>query len=607
MRLLALLALTSPFAAAAAQDQWVHLTTPHFEMYTTNGEKRAREAILYFEEVRSFFVQASPVRGVTEFPVRIVAFKNAKQYEPYRLNAFASAFYTKGRDRDYIVLGDLEEDHLPIAIHEYMHLVVQNSGIKLPIWLNEGWADVYSTLRPLGKKSMVGDLIPGRAQVLLQQKWMPFDELTSVAHDSPAYNEKDRASVFYAESWALAHMLYLSPGYAKDFNKFLLALNSGLTTDAACQTAFGKPGQQVFADLQQYLRGNQFYGSTFEAKLTKSEEEAAADQPTAFDYALMSADLFAAIHKLDRAKAGYQALAAQGSNRPEIPQSLGYLAWQEHDNDLARTQFEKAFELGSKDPQLCFHLAMFEMQRGSADAKAIPPLHRALELKPDYTDARFELGMAEVKTSRYAEAIADLKQIKRIEPVRASRYFNALAYAYAQTGDLPEARKEAASAKKWGRTDNEKEQADSLIRYLDARERQPAEAGHAAEPVAVGRVEDEGRPRLSRAPAADTTTFAPPSATAPANPFIARGQTVLRVEGTANSVGCQGGLQFTILSGGKLMTFAIPKPDMVLLKHNSDVTFDFSCGPQKPFPIVIEYTPAERQGKIVGDVKSLEF
>jgi len=55
------------------------------------------------------------------------------------------------------------------------------------------------------------------------------------------------------------------------------------------------------------------------------------------------------------------------------------------------------------------------------------------------------------------------------------------------------------------------------------------------------------------------------------------------------------------------MTFAIPKPDMILLKHNSDVTFDLTCGPQKAFPIAVEYVPAERQGKVVGDVKMLEF
>ena len=48
----------------AAADQWVKLTTPHFELYTTAGEKKGREAILYFEQVRNFFLQASPSKKV---------------------------------------------------------------------------------------------------------------------------------------------------------------------------------------------------------------------------------------------------------------------------------------------------------------------------------------------------------------------------------------------------------------------------------------------------------------------------------------------------------------------------------------------------------------
>ena len=576
-------------------------------MYTDGGEKRAREVILYFEQVRSFFVQAAPVRGVTEFPVRIIAFKNAKQYEPYRINSFAAAFYTKGRYRDYIVLGDLETEHMPVAIHEYMHLVVQNSGIKLPVWLNEGWADVYSTLKSMGKKSMVGDLIPGRVQVLLQQKWMPFEALTSVGHDSPAYNEKDRASMFYAESWALTHMLYLSPDYSRHFDKFLLALNSGLATEAACQNAFGKPGAQVFADLQQYLRGSRLYGAVFEVKLTKSEEEATAEQATSFDTALMSADLFAAINKVDRAKAGYEALAAQAPERPEIPQSLGYLAWQKHDLEQARTQFAKAFAAGSKDPQLCFDLALLELQHGDELPQPLAALHRAVQLKPDYVDARLELGLTELKAKQYKEAIADLLLIKRIDPDRAGRYFNALAYSYTQTSNFPEARKQANAALKWDRTDPDKQQTDSLLRYLDSREQAEKYNSNTSNRPTAENGQTDGRPRLARASVAEPPTFAPPPHGEPVNPFLKPGQKVLRAEGTAKEVGCNGGLQFTILTNGRLMTFAIPKPDMVLLKHNSAMTFEFICGPQKAFPIAVEYIPAEQPGKVAGEVKMLEF
>ena len=96
--------LPGPLAAA---DSWIKLATPNFELYTSAGEKKGREAILYFEQVRSFFLQGSVSKRVSEFPVRIVAFRGEKQYLPYRINESAFAYYTRGWNRDYIVMQDI--------------------------------------------------------------------------------------------------------------------------------------------------------------------------------------------------------------------------------------------------------------------------------------------------------------------------------------------------------------------------------------------------------------------------------------------------------------------------------------------------------------------
>src|SRR5262252_9733343 len=115
---------------ATAAEQWIRVSTPHFELLTPAGEKKGREAILYFEQVRSFFLQASPSKRVPDFPVRIIAFRGEKQYKPYRLNDFVIAYYTGSHDRDYIVMQDIQPDHFPVAIHEYTHLIVRHTGLK---------------------------------------------------------------------------------------------------------------------------------------------------------------------------------------------------------------------------------------------------------------------------------------------------------------------------------------------------------------------------------------------------------------------------------------------------------------------------------------------
>ena len=58
----AVLLLFAVSLSLPAADQWLRLTTPHFELFTTSGEKRGRETILHFEQVRSFFLTALPAQ-----------------------------------------------------------------------------------------------------------------------------------------------------------------------------------------------------------------------------------------------------------------------------------------------------------------------------------------------------------------------------------------------------------------------------------------------------------------------------------------------------------------------------------------------------------------
>jgi hypothetical protein len=310
-----------------APAQWVKLETPHFELYTTAGEKKGREAILYFEQVRSFFLQASPSKHAPEFPVRIVAFRSESQYKPYRMNDSAVAYYTPGRDRDYIVMEDISAEHYPAAIHEYTHLIVKHAGLKLPLWLNEGWADLYSSLTPKGNKAEVGVLLPGRVQTLLNTKWLPLDVLASVDHNSPMYNERDKAGIFYAESWLLAHMLYLSPEYRTNFTQFVLALAKGQDTAQSFQSVYGKELKVVADDLNRYIKGGRFFAVLFDVKLEKSSEDPRVSDVSAFDAGLLLADLLSMVHKPEEARLAYRQLAQENPGQPEVQEALGYMEW----------------------------------------------------------------------------------------------------------------------------------------------------------------------------------------------------------------------------------------------------------------------------------------
>ncbi|HWE00067.1 MAG TPA: hypothetical protein VG345_13545, partial [Bryobacteraceae bacterium] len=59
---------------ALAADEWIRVTTPHFEVYTTAGERRGRDIAREFEKVREFFERASPLKTPPDAPVRIILF-----------------------------------------------------------------------------------------------------------------------------------------------------------------------------------------------------------------------------------------------------------------------------------------------------------------------------------------------------------------------------------------------------------------------------------------------------------------------------------------------------------------------------------------------------
>ena len=315
MRKLPQIAVLTVFLAAAlgADPKWIRMPSSDFEIYSSAGEGDTRRVLQYFERVRDFFEQSmgGGVRGKRE-PVRVIVFGSKKDYEPFRPNGFADAYYTQAAGRDYIVLGSANDNVFPIAVHEYVHLVTQNIGLKLPPWLNEGVAEVYSTLKPLGDKVVVGTPILGRMQALSREKWVPLAVIVAADRNSSYYNEKDKAGSLYNEGWALAHMLQLSPQYSPHFTQLLDAIQKGTPSQKAIEGVYGKPLEAVEKDLQVYLRSDTFFGKVFPLKL-QSGDKIAAEPASMFDVKLALLDLANRPGKEVEARARLQDLMTGGS------------------------------------------------------------------------------------------------------------------------------------------------------------------------------------------------------------------------------------------------------------------------------------------------------
>jgi tetratricopeptide (TPR) repeat protein len=561
---------------ARAAEQWLRITSPHFEMLTTAGEKKGREGVLYFETVRQFFIDGGLAANVPGKRVRIVAFRGDKEFRPYAPNEVATAFYAggAGTDNDYIVLSQIGFEYYPIAVHEYTHLVFRHSSANLPVWLNEGMAELFSTLKPDGKKVAVGDLIPGRLMEARENRLIDLDTLFAVNNDSKLYNERTHAGMFYSESWALVHMLFLSSEYRPHFLVFWKLVTSGQPAAQALQQAFGKSVAEAQKDLTHYIDNGPTHFLLFAMQLDKSVEDADVQPSSTFDADLELAEIMSSSQR--QAAAGRQMLErlmTEQPQRPEPPALLAELSLREGHRDEAIRDYAKAVELGSTNPEMYVRYALLLWNRHDNNDTVVKALQKAVELKPDYPEAQMRLGFALMDHGDYKQALAQLALLRGIKAQDEFSYFNAVAYANYRLGNEAQARAALAKAKQWA-----KEPADVM---------------------AVDQLSDALDSRHPDSPRAQTGT---------AETVIIPAQ-LPRMAGTMDTLECgQTHARLAIVANGKTVWFLLDDPGSVRLTNAGTGAMDFTCGKQAARAVVIEYRDhPDSETKTIGVVRGIDF
>jgi hypothetical protein len=556
-------------ASTQEKDKWIRLTSDHFEMYSAADQKKSADTIEYFERVRDFFLAASPVRPPIDFPVRIVAFADSDEMRIFAPNPSVAAYFAPGPIRDTIVIANPSAENYPIAVHEYMHLVMRHSGLHIPLWLNEGWADLYSSLKPVSDGVAVGDLIPRYMRFLDTARWFTLDQLQAVTNQSREYNESSRTGMFYAESWALTHMLFLSPDYKVGFPRFMSALNRNSTLADAAKMAFDKTPAQILLDLQGYLARKRLYGAVFLVPMKKAADAPEVETPGQYDIHLMQADLqFASQHQAAAAQS-YSQLKEEDSKRPEAYAGGGYMAVLAGDGAKARAEFRKAFELGTTDAQLCMQLAALDREAKAPASMLMDELERAIKLRPDFSEAIFQLALLKIDARDFEQAFYYLGRVGLVSPERMAIYRSARAYTNLQRGNVPEAREDAEAAQRAAKTVPENEAAERLLKLIEARAKGPA----AARPGAQLTVK-EGTAIGLRCAAAGSADMS----------------------------------RIGIAVDGKQMLFDLPDAAAVEITKFPGSKADLHCGALPPFHLRVEYTPADvTNQQSAGIIRRLEF
>ncbi len=448
--------------------RWLKLSSPHFTMYTTEDKGKAIEALRTFEEARDFFAENSPAKYAPAACVEIIAFKSQKQYAPYEINQGSAAYYQRGHKCDYILMQQLGRAYLPAAIHEYTHLFVEHVGLHLPLWLNEGIADVYSSLREKDGKLMVGEPPKPRLNALLALGPLDLRTLIGATRDSPYYTKPREMAQFYATSWELAHMLLLGKHYRGNFPQFLTQVSKGKPVEQAFAEVYHKTLNAVNVDLRTYLSSNSITVTLFNIRLNGKQLQPEISNPPPLEIELVLADLLST-HRdtAQQARADLTKLVSEMPNDSSVEESLAYLAWEQGQLREAKQHFDAALRKGSKSPELLYNYSGLLHVLGAPPEEIMKVLEQALALKADYPEARFRLGMEAARQGRCAVVIETLTAMKTVGPDHAFLVFSAESFCYWRLGNPGEARRLAEMAKQYAKSPEESQRAQNLLDQIN--------------------------------------------------------------------------------------------------------------------------------------------
>jgi tetratricopeptide (TPR) repeat protein len=551
-----LIVLVAPWCAG----DWIRVSSPGMEVLTDAGERNGRRLLARFEQIRAVFVKERLIgEGASTdrpWPIRAFAFASENEFDSYRDSPGVSGFYTNGSERDYIALF-AGPGAARVAFHEYVHLVLHHSALPMPAWFEEGTAEFYSTLEIEAGQVRVGGAIEPHTSLLKQAPWLTATELATATKESPFYTERNRAGIFYAQSWALVHMLNRSPGWRNGIPRFLQLLADERPADEAFREAFGKTMDRALAELSSYL-------PSMTTVVKKIAIEASAvprvEHLTSADAALERVDLALTLHRPQIARTLLEKLPESAESRA----GLGSLALVEGHVDAARREFERAIALGSRDASMYFDYAMLEREAHAPAQRVRKLLETATTMNPDFADAHFLLGVEATDDGTLAAAVDHLREAVRVRP-RRSDYWHALAYAEWKLGQRENALRSARKALATAENEVQLHSAEALVSMALDEQQTPATPASAKRPAV----------------------------TTPASWQNRKGDA--RIEGTLTQVDCAGPAAILHIDDtGRSIAVEVHHPTEVELVNAPRPSYQFSCGAQR-LRVAVEYIAAEHE------------
>ena len=575
---------------AAADAKWTRIRSANFLLIGDASERAIRNIGQQLEQFRDVFARViSHDLTTSPVPMVVVVFKDQKSladFRPmFRGNAVEVAGYFAGTEESRFIAIDAEQEERAYGVifHEYAHFLLNNAVSNLPVWLSEGYAELYQTFttRNAGKRAMIG--LPNTEdlrQILSVLTLMPLSELIAIGHDSPLYNEGNRRGLLYAESWALVHYLMFAPERQGQLDRYVAAVRQGIAAGPAFTQVFGD-ARVLDRELRDYTRRQTMASMYVDFDQKVTIEKAAAQTISDSDAGAYLGDLLVAIDRAEAARVRLRKVIDREPTAANAIAALGRLELRQNHDDVAMPLLEQASTLAPNEPSVQRSYAR-ALQRQAVTArdeasmeKARRSLNHALELEPDNTVLAVALASVEMRSeSSASRAVELLQKVVKIVPGRED-YRMMLAQALVAAGDMRGASAQLGPLVARATTPEIKAAARDLLAWIgNEASRSTTRERSSAPPLVMLADPNEGVSR--RRDPAD------PNAVIPVLRDVLPGET--RILGTFVSVDCRPGtvlLQIDTAAGSVRMgaqSFA----EVQFVAYRPDPPSSVACGVQQP-------------------------
>jgi tetratricopeptide (TPR) repeat protein len=559
----------------------------------------------------------------------VIVFKDTRSFEPfqprYQNKPVPLAGYFLSGPMNYItILADRDYDYSDVVYHEYVHMAAARVFGDMPLWLSEGLAEFYSLFQPIdANKVRVGRPHP-RHISRLQHEFLPLTTLTAVDHQSPYYNERDKSSIFYAESWALLHFLRIGGNkkYGTRLAPFLDAVLDDVPFERACVERLGTTPQALESELRQYL-SNLFF-KELEVRLPEAigriDRLEAAPVSEAEAHAHL-AHLLLAFKADDEGKAHLDHALRVDPQQPLALARLADLAAAAGDRERALSLAQRAGEAPSPT-YLSAYFRAAALERANLQLEPELPVVAAawrtvIELNPRLAEGHAKFAQAKADAQEDLE-LAKAAQVRAIALAPARQEYRlGLARILILLGDTKSARSVLGPLVARG---SRPEVTAAARRYLGiAAQVELAGTAGTEPPVPERPPEAADEPAIPVPPGDTPAPATPPSvleevgrANAAANfervllRHVLEGE--VRIFGTMKAIECASESTRLVIetADGPVRVLGGTLDTMEFVSYRSDIRGGINCGPQAQTPpVLVTYRPESSDGT-VGEVIIVE-